>query len=76
MTNFSDATLDELCTKAQIEPDTAKRNEFLAEAQEILMDKLPFVPVVENKLQFAMQNRLKGLVLYPHQNLIWRHLHE
>ena len=76
MTNFSDAKLDELFTKAQIEPDTAKRNEFLAEAQEILMDKLPFVPVVENKLQFAMQNRLKGLVLYPHQNLIWRHLHE
>jgi len=76
MTNFSDAKLDELFTKAQIEPDTVKRNEFLAEAQEILMDKLPFVPVVENKLQFAMQSKLKGLVLYPHQNLIWRHLHE
>ena len=56
--------------------DTAKRNEFLAAAQDILMDKLPFVPVVENKLQFAMQGKLQGLVLYPHQNLIWRHLHD
>ncbi len=65
MTNFSDAKLDELFTKTQVEPDTAKRNEYLAEAQEVLMDKLPFVPVVENKLQFAMQGSLKGLVLYP-----------
>ena len=76
MTNFSDPKLDELFTKAQTEGDQAKRNAFLAEAQEILMEKLPFVPVVENKLQFAMQSKLKGLVLYPHQNLIWRHLHE
>jgi len=76
MANFSDAKLDELFGKAQTEADTAKRNEYLAEAQEILMDKLPFVPVVENKLQFAMQSKLQGLVLYPHQNLIWRHLHE
>jgi peptide/nickel transport system substrate-binding protein len=76
MTNFTDARLDELFTKAQTEVDTAKRNEFLAEAQEILMDKLAFVPVVENKLQFAMQSRLKGLVLHPSQNLIWRYLHE
>jgi peptide/nickel transport system substrate-binding protein len=76
MTNFSDAKFDELFTKAQTEADTAKRNAYLAEAQEILMDKLPFVPVVENKLQFAMQSKLQGLVLYPHQNLIWRHLHE
>jgi len=76
MTNFSDAKLDEAFSKAQVEADTAKRNEYLAEAQEILMDKLPFVPVVENKLQFAMQSKLQGLVLYPHQNLIWRHLHE
>ena len=29
------------------------------------MDKLAFVPVVENKLQFAMQSKLKGLVLHP-----------
>lgn len=76
MVNFSDAKFDELFTKAQTEADAAKRNEYLAEAQEILMDKLPFVPVVENKLQFAMQSKLQGLVLYPHQNLIWRHLHD
>ena len=76
MANFSDAAFDDLFSKAQVEADTAKRNEYLAQAQEILMDKLPFVPVVENKLQFAMQSKLQGLVLYPHQNLIWRHLHE
>jgi peptide/nickel transport system substrate-binding protein len=76
MTNFSDAKLDELFAKAQTEADDTKRNQYLAEAQEILMDKLPLVPVVENKLQFAMQSKLQGLVLYPHQNLIWRHLHE
>ena len=37
---------------------------------------ITFVPVVENKLQFAMHSRLKGLVLHPSQNLIWRYLHE
>ena len=76
MTNFSDAKLDELFTKALVEGDPAKRNEYLGDAQDILMEKLAFVPVVENKLQFAMQERLKGLVLHPTQNLIWRYLHE
>ena len=76
MTNFSDAKLDELFTKAQVEGDFVMRNGYLGEAQEILMDKLAFVPIVEAKLQFAMQEKLKGLVLHPSQNLIWRYLHE
>jgi len=76
MTNFSDAKLDELFTKAQVEGDPVKRNGYLGDAQEILMDKLAFVPIVEAKLQFAMQEKLKGLVLHPSQNLIWRYLHE
>ena len=53
-----------------------KRNEFLAEAQEILMDKLPFVPVVEEQAAVRHAEQAEGTLLYPHQNLIWRHLHE
>jgi len=76
MTNFSDPELDALFTKAQVEPDNAKRNEYLAGAQEVLMNKLAWIPLIENKLQFAMQAKVKGLVLHPSQNLVWRYLKE
>jgi len=76
MTNFSNADLDGLFTKAQVEVDEAKRNEYLAQAQEILMSNLAWVPLLETKFQVAVQSKVKGMVLHPAQILVWRYLHE
>jgi ABC-type transport system substrate-binding protein len=75
MTHFSDKRLDTVAMAARIEADPAKRALLLDEAQEILMQKLPWIPVVETKLQFAVQDSIKGVVLQSSQNLMWRDLH-
>ncbi len=76
MTHFSDKHLDTLAVEARVQTDPAKRQQELDEAQEILMRELPWVPVVETKLQFAVQDGVQGVVLHPSQNLIWRYLHK
>ncbi|MGE4014015.1 MAG: ABC transporter substrate-binding protein, partial [Alphaproteobacteria bacterium] len=76
MTNFRNADLDGLFTKAQVEVDEAKRNDYLAQAQEILMSNLAWVPLLETKFQVAVQSKVKGMVLHPAQILVWRYLHE
>jgi peptide/nickel transport system substrate-binding protein len=75
MTHFSDKRLDELALEAKTETDPAKRQQELDAAQDILMEKLPWIPIVETKLQFAMQDAIQGVILHPSQTLIWRELH-
>ncbi len=73
--NFSDPKLDSLFDQAKIEVDDGKRTALLAEAQELLMDKLAWVPIVEDKLQYAVQTGITGVTIHPSQVLIWRNLH-
>ena len=73
--NFSDPKLDSLFDQAKVEVDTEKRTALLAQAQELLMDKLAWVPIVENKLQYAVQTGITGVTIHPSQVLIWRNLH-
>ncbi len=61
--------------QAKVEIDDGKRTALLAEAQELLMDKLAWVPIVEDKLQYAVQAGITGVTIHPSQVLIWRNLH-
>ena len=73
--NFSDPKLDSLFDQAKVEVDDTKRAALLAEAQELLMDKLAWIPIVEDKLQYAVQTGITGVTIHPSQVLIWRNLH-
>jgi peptide/nickel transport system substrate-binding protein len=74
MSNYSNAEVDKLFNQAKIEPDNDKRNQYLAGAQDILMQTLPYIPIVETKLQFATQTGVSGLALQNSQQLSWKDL--
>ena len=67
--NYSNDTVDGLYDKAKIEPDTDKRNAFLADAQEILMEEVAWISIVEFKTQFAWRDELSGVTLHPEGQL-------
>ena len=73
--NFSNAEFDALFNKVLLETDPATRQAELTQAQNILAENLPIVPVLETKLLYAQQANVQGLTLHPSQVLIWRYLH-
>ena len=71
MTNFSNSTVDEMFERALVETDEQLRYEYLATAQEVLAERLAFIPLVEFKIQWAMASGLRGVTLHPTQSLRW-----
>ena len=55
----------ELLLAGQKESDTAKRLEFYKEAQQIVLDEMPVVPLAHTNLRAAHAKRLKGYSLHP-----------
>jgi peptide/nickel transport system substrate-binding protein len=74
MSNYSNAGVDKFFTEAKVEADNVKRDAELASAQDILMSTLPYIPIVETKLQFATKAGVSGLVLQNSQQLSWKDL--
>jgi len=71
MTNYSNRTVDDLYKLAINEPDEAKRNSQLAEAQTILQMEVAWLPLVEWKTQWAFSERLKGLAWHADNSVRW-----
>lgn len=59
---------------AKNEPDDTKRNNVMAQIQEILMKEVVIAPLVENRLQWAMTEKLSGVGFHPEQALRWHDL--
>jgi peptide/nickel transport system substrate-binding protein len=74
MSNYSNQRVDEIFRAARTEMDEAKRQALLDEAQTILSQELPHVPILENKLQYAVRDGVKGVVIHPCQVVLWRFL--
>ena len=55
----------ELLLAGQKESDTAKRLEIYQEAQQIVLDEMPVVPLAHTNLRAAHAKRLKGYSLHP-----------
>lgn len=75
MTNFSDARVDELFAAALVEADEERRDGLLAEAQELLYERLAAIPIVEFQTRWAFQPGLQGLTLHPTRSVPWYPLH-
>jgi peptide/nickel transport system substrate-binding protein len=71
MTNFSDAVVDEMFDKALVETDPERRYEYLATAQQVLAQRLAFLPLVEFQVRWATATNLQGLSLHPTQSVSW-----
>lgn len=55
-----DASYQDKIAKAGQETDERERNRYLAEAEEILMDQMPFIPVASDIFLFAHNPKLRG----------------
>jgi peptide/nickel transport system substrate-binding protein len=69
--NFADPRVDELVKAANIETDQVKRNTLLAQAQDILMERLSLLPIVEYKTQWAFRDDVQGITWHPENSLRW-----
>lgn len=55
MQNYSNATVDDLwLNKARSEPDTVARNAYLAQAQQLIMQEVAWIPVLERQTLVAL----------------------
>ena len=72
---YSNIDVDNMwLNQAKNEPDDVKRNDLMAQIQEILMKEVVIVPLTENKLQWAMSDKVSGVGFHPEQALRWHDL--
>ena len=64
-TGFTDAKYDQLINQARVEGDANKRNQYLAEAEGILMESLPIIPVFSYVSISLKQKYVSGF--YPNK---------
>ena len=60
---FSNARYDELIAAAKVETDSAKRLEMLREAEDILMDEMPVIPVYFYTTVMAWNDDVEGVLV-------------
>ena len=58
---FSNAEYDKLIADAKVETDSAKRTEMLREAEDILMDEMPIIPIYYYTTVMAWQENVKDI---------------
>jgi oligopeptide transport system substrate-binding protein len=61
-TGYSSAAFDALCNEAALELDNTKRLEKYAEAQTLLIDDLPIVPMFFRERYWLVKPSVKGLI--------------
>ena len=64
-TGWSNAKYDELIKSAKAEADEAKRFEMLYEAEKILMDEMPIIPIHFYNLPYLLAEGVTGIVYHP-----------
>ena len=69
--NHANDEVDRLVLEAKVEPDEQRRNELMAEAQEILQNEPNWLPVVEWKTQWAFAESVQGITWHPENSLRW-----
>lgn len=63
----------ELLVLADFETDSVKRNEYLRQAEEFLMEEMPIVPICFTKLYYLSNPDLKGVYLSPLKEIEFRY---
>ena len=71
---YSNSEVDEIWSRAKVEPDEMKRNALLAEIQEIVAEDVYWISLAEYKIQYAFRDYIEGPTLQPGQYLRWSDL--
>ena len=75
-TGFSNARYDELVAAAKVETDSAKRLEMLREAEDILMDEMPILPIYYYTTVTAMNEKVKGVQISTLGKISFKHAYK
>lgn len=75
-TGFSNARYDELVTAAKVESDSAKRLEMLREAEDILMDEMPVLPIYYYTTVTAANENVKGVQISTLGKISFKHAYK
>lgn len=62
---FRDAAYNDLCVKAQSELDEGKRKQLYVDAQKLVRESRPMLPLVHADALAACQKSVKGMKLHP-----------
>lgn len=65
LTGYADAAVDGLLAAARAEPDPARRAARYQEAERVIMDDVPIVPLAQLELHAVVSPRVRGLVVTP-----------
>jgi oligopeptide transport system substrate-binding protein len=63
VSGFSSPPVDDLIKAARAEPDEAKRTANYQQAEKLIMDQLPVVPIVQFQTHAVVSDRVEGLQL-------------
>ncbi|MHB1405298.1 MAG: peptide ABC transporter substrate-binding protein [Desulfitobacteriaceae bacterium] len=63
---FNDTEYDQLIKKARAESDAAKRNQYLVEAEKILVNKMPVAPVNFRAYSYLVRPNAKNIIFFPY----------
>ena len=75
-TGFSNARYDELVAAAKVETDSAKRLEMLREAEDILMDEMPILPIYYYTTVTAANENVKGVQISTLGKISFKHAYK
>ena len=73
---FSNARYDELIAAAKVETDSAKRLEMLREAEDILMDEMPILPIYYYTTVTAANENVKGVRISTLGNISFKYAYK
>ncbi|MGL4849394.1 MAG: peptide ABC transporter substrate-binding protein, partial [Clostridium sp.] len=59
--HFANKEYDELIGKAKKESDPAKRFEYMAKAEQILLDEMPVIPIYDYTKTYGINSNIKGV---------------
>ncbi len=61
--NWENKHLTECLDLATVATDTSERTALLKEAEKILLEEMPVIPIYSEKLIYMTNNRIKGIFL-------------
>ena len=71
---YSNPEFDEIVMQARVEMDETKRNELYKEAQRIVMEDSPWIPIMQAVNVAGMDKGVEGVVMYEHGARYYRNM--
>ncbi|MBC8108613.1 MAG: peptide ABC transporter substrate-binding protein [Anaerolineae bacterium] len=71
---WSNKEYDRLCAEADKEPDVAKRQDLLFQAEQILLNEVPIIPMYNYVNKLAYRDEIKGLNPNPRNQMILKNI--